>query len=163
MWAQERGIKLPLSVAEMIANRSRSNIRELEGVFNQVVATTQFSQRPVTLDMAENVLEGYRRPRRHQITLGHVLELTAQHYNVTMDELTGPRRTARLTQARQVAMYLAREVTMASLPTIGEAFGGRTHSTVLHSCNKVAEEMPHDDLLRRDVKVLQAKLSGNGE
>ncbi len=163
MWAQERGIKLPAPVAEMIANRSRANIRELEGVFNQVVATTQFTQRPVTLDIAENVLEGYRRPRRHQITLGHVLELTAQHFNVSVADLTGPRRTARLTQARQVAMYLVREVTMASLPAIGEAFGGRTHSTVLHSCNKVAEELVTDDLLRRDVKVLQARLNGNGE
>lgn len=157
-WAQERGIQLQASVAEMIAERSKTNIRDLEGVFNQVVATTQFARRPVTLDLAENVLDGYSRPRHHQLTMARVLEATAKHFKVSMADLIGPRRTARLTQARQIAMYLAREVTMASLPQIGEAFGGRSHSTVLHSCNKMTDDLEHDDLLRADVKAIQAAL-----
>ncbi len=160
-WAQERGVNLQSSVAEMIAERSKSNIRDLEGVFNQVVATTQFARRPVTLDLAENVLEGYSRPRHHELTLMRVLEETARHFKVSVGDLTGPRRTARLNQARQIAMYLAREVTLASLPQIGEAFGGRSHSTVLHSCNKVAEDIERDDLLRADVQAIQRAMGGN--
>jgi chromosomal replication initiator protein len=158
LWTQERGIRLQASVAEMIAERSKGNIRDLEGVFNQVVATTQFARRPVTLDLAENVLDGYSRPRHHELTLARVLDATARHFKVSIADLTGPRRTARLTQARQIAMYLGREVTLASLPQIGEAFGGRSHSTVLHSCNKVAHDMERDDLLRADVKAIQAAL-----
>jgi chromosomal replication initiator protein len=115
----------------------------------------------VTLDLAENVLDGYSRPRHHQLTLTKVLEATARHFKVSVGDLTGPRRTARLNQARQIAMYLAREVTLSSLPQLGEAFGGRSHSTVLHSCNKVAEDIEHDDLLRADVKAIQSALGGN--
>lgn len=162
MWAQERGITLPTTVAEMIAERARTNVRELEGVFNQVIATTQFTRRPVTLDMAEHALEGYRRPRHHALTMSRVLEVTARHYKFTVADLVGPRRTARLTLARQVAMYLAREMTLASLPQIGEAFGGRSHSTVLHSCNKVADDIEYDDLLRRDIEAIQEALNSAG-
>jgi chromosomal replication initiator protein len=89
--------------------------------------------------------------------------VTARHHNVSVADLVGPRRTGRLTQARQIAMYLAREVTMASLPQIGEAFGGRTHSTVLHSCNKVAEDLEHDDLLRQGIEAIQQELLTGGD
>lgn len=160
MWAQERSIELPVNAAEMIADKGRMNIREMEGVFNQLVATTHLARRPVTLDMAENALVAYRRPRNHQLTMARVLSVTAEYYRLTVADLVGPRRTSRLNQARQVAMYLAREVTLASLPQIGDAFGGRTHSTVLHSCNKVALEIASDDMLREDVAAIQAKLLG---
>jgi chromosomal replication initiator protein len=162
MWASERAIDLPRYVAERVADRARTNIRELEGIFNQMVATSQISRRPLTADMAENVLEGYRRPRHH-LTLARVLDVTARHHNVSVADLVGPRRTGRLTQARQIAMYLAREVTMASLPQIGEAFGGRTHSTVLHSCNKVADDLAHDDLLRQGIEAIQQELLNGGD
>lgn len=160
MWAQERSVELPLNAAEMIADKARMNIREMEGVFNQLVATTHLARRPVTVDMAENALAGYRRPRNHQLTMARVLTVTAEYYRFAVADLVGPRRTSRLNQARQVAMYLAREVTMASLPQIGDAFGGRTHSTVLHSCNKVAQELTGDDMLREDVAAIQAALLG---
>lgn len=162
MWAEERGVQLSRYVAERVADKSRTNIRELEGIFNQMVATAQITRRPLTTDMAEGVLEGYRRPRQH-LTLARVLDVTARYHNITVADLTGPKRTARLTQARQIAMYLAREVTMCSLPQIGEAFGGRTHSTVLHSCNKVADDMEHDDLLRRGVEAIQRELLNSGD
>ncbi len=160
MWAQERSVELPLNAAEMIANKARMNIREMEGVFNQLVATTHLARRPVTVDMAENALAGYRRPRNHQLTMARVLSVTAEYYRFAVADLVGPRRTSRLNQARQVAMYLAREVTMASLPQIGDAFGGRTHSTVLHSCNKVTQELIGNDMLREDVAAIQAALLG---
>ncbi len=160
MWAQERDINLPVNVAEIIAEKSRTNIREMEGIFNQLAATTHLSRRPVTIDMAESALVGYRRPRHHQLTMARVLTATAEYYHLAVADLVGPRRTARINQARQIAMYLAREVTMASLPQIGDAFGGRTHSTVLHSCNKVASDLAADELLRADVDAIQAVLLG---
>ncbi|MCB9454430.1 MAG: chromosomal replication initiator protein DnaA [Anaerolineaceae bacterium] len=159
MWAEEREIDLPDSVCQMIADRARANIRELEGIFNQIVATTRFSPQPVTEDIAENLLESYHRPRRH-ITLRRVLDVTARHMNLMVDDLTGPRRTQKITQARQIAMYLAREVTYASLPQIGEVFGGRAHSTVLHSCNKIADEIQTDTHLRRLIQAMQEELVG---
>lgn len=157
MWAHERGVTLPRSVAETIANRARTNVRELEGIFNQIIATTQLSKRALNVDMAQGVLDGYRRPRHH-VTLARVLDVTARYHGISVSELTGPRRTQKLTQARQIGMYLAREVTQASLPQIGEAFGGRAHSTVLHSCNKIAEDLESDDLLRRGVEAMQKEL-----
>ncbi|MBZ0278898.1 MAG: chromosomal replication initiator protein DnaA [Anaerolineae bacterium] len=159
LWAEERGITLPDSVCQMIAGRARANIRELEGIFNQVVATTRFSQYPITEEMTENLLENYQRPRRH-ITLRRVLDVTARHLGLTVDDLVGPRRTQKITQGRQIAMYLAREVTYASLPQIGEVFGGRAHSTVLHSCTKIAEEITSDLHLRRCVQAMQEELVG---
>lgn len=161
MWAQERGVNLPVNVAEMIAEKARANIREMEGVFNQLAAANHIARRPVTVDMAESAIAGYRRPRNHQLTMARVLSATAEYYKLTVADLVGPRRTARLNQARQVAMYLAREVTMASLPQIGDAFGGRTHSTVLHSCNKVAGDLATDEFLRADVAAIQAALLGH--
>ncbi len=160
MWAQERSIQLPSNAAEMIAEQARTNIRELEGIFNQVVATMQFARRPVTRDMAESAVLTYRKPRHHSLTLHRLLEVVAHYYKFATSDLTGPRRTARLNQARQVAMYLAREITLASLPQIGDAFGGRSHSTVLHSCNKVEEELSVDALLRQDVEALHKLLLG---
>jgi chromosomal replication initiator protein len=157
LWAGEREIELPRHIAERIADRARTNVRELEGIFNQMVASAQIARRPLTADMAEGVLDGYRRPRQH-LSLARVLDVTARYHGITVADLVGPRRTGRLNQARQVAMYLAREVTFASLPQIGEAFGGRTHSTVLHSCNKVAEDLESDDLLRQGIEAIQQEL-----
>lgn len=159
MWARERGISLPRQVSQMIAERARANVREMEGIFNQVVATSQLTRRALNLDAAQSLLEGYRRPRQH-VTLARVLDVTARYHGVSVDDLTGPRRTQKLTQARQIAMYLARELTLASLPQIGAAFGGRSHSTVLHSCNKVADELASDPTLRQGIETMQQELLG---
>jgi len=156
-WARERDIKLTRHVAEMLAIRAKANVRELEGVFNQVVATSQLTKQTVTMDTAVEIVDGYHRPRHH-ITLAQVLDTTAKHYGLRSDDLIGPRRTGALNMARQVAMYLARELTNASLPQIGDAFGGRTHSTVLHSCNKVAGDLPANPALQTIVKDIKARL-----
>ncbi|MBK9746995.1 MAG: chromosomal replication initiator protein DnaA [Chloroflexi bacterium] len=156
-WARERDIKLTRHVAEMLATRAKANVRELEGVFNQVVATSQLTRQTVTMDTAVEIMDGYHRPRHH-ITLAQVLDTTAKHYGLRTEDLIGPRRTGALNMARQVAMYLARELTNASLPQIGDAFGGRTHSTVLHSCNKVAGDLPANPALQTIVKDIKARL-----
>ncbi len=159
-WASERNLMLPRHVAEMIAGRAKLNVRELEGIFNQVVATAQLTRQPLSAGVTEDILEGYRRPREH-VTVAQVLDLTARHHGLTVEDLVGKRRTGAINQARQIAMYLAREITSASLPQIGDAFGGRTHSTVLHSCNKIAEDMESDPQVRTIVKDIRERLLHN--
>jgi len=129
------------------------------------VATTtaQISRQPLNADMADGVLNSFRAPRPHlrsRITIEQVLAVAADYHHIHVEDLVGPRRTARLNQARQIAMYLAREIGMCSLVQIGDAFGGRSHSTVLHSCNKVETDLPYDEFLRRDVEAIQRELLG---
>lgn len=156
-WAYERNVLLPRHVAEMIAGRAKLNVRELEGIFNQVVATSQLTRQPLSAGSTEEILDGFRRPREH-VTLAQVVELTARHHGLSIDELVGKRRTGAINQARQIAMYLAREFTSASLPQIGDAFGGRTHSTVLHSCNKISDDVLHDVQVRTIVQDIRKRL-----
>jgi chromosomal replication initiator protein len=157
MWAEERDLRLSPEVLAMIAQRTKANIREMEGVFNKVVASSQVFHRALTVEATEGLLNGYKPPRQ-AVTLAQVLEATASYHGLTVEALAGTRRTQRLNEARQIAMYLAREMTTASLPQIGEAFGGRAHSTVLHSCNKVAEEIAVNERLRRDVQAIRERL-----
>ncbi len=161
MWAEERNAYLPPEVLEMMANRAKTNIRELEGLFNKMVASSQVFHRDPTVDLAESMLDGYRPPSGREATLAEVLEATARFHGLTVDDLVGTRRTQRLNEARQIAMYLAREITSASLPQIGQAFSGRAHSTVLHSCNKVALEMAVNERLCRDVQAIRERVMGS--
>lgn len=156
-WAKENNIALPASTCEMIAAKARANVRELEGIFNQIVATIRLSGAKVTPMLTDDILDGYRRPR-HRVTLKHVLETVANHHGLSTDDLIGPKRNGPINQARQMAMYLAREYTTASLPQIGDAFGGRRHSTVLHSCSKVEEEIRTSDAYAGIVNYLRDKL-----
>lgn len=156
-WTDEREIRVFPDVLDVIAERVKTNVRELEGIFNQMVATLQSTRRPLTPSLAEDILDGYRRPRYH-VTLAQVLQTVTDHYGLKVDDLVGPRRTGPLSQARQLAMYLAREITTASLPQIGAAFGGRKHSTVLHSCNKIAEDMELDPILYSMVQDIRSRL-----
>jgi len=157
MWARERGIKLDPRVTELVAARGTMNVRELEGVFNQMVASSQWARQPLTPPAAEELLESYHRPRNH-VSMTRVLDITARHHGLTIDDLVGPRRDGHINQARQIAMYLAREMTNASLPQIGDAFGGRKHSTVLHGCNKVAEDLQQDLVTRAIVEEIRQRI-----
>lgn len=156
-WADERGLNVPPSVLRHIAERVTSNVREMEGVFNHMVAALRFSATAATPDLADSLIDGYRRPRR-QITLQQVVEVVARHHGMDTAELIGPRRHGPVNQARQIAIYLARELTGASLPQIGDAFGGRTHSTVLHSYTRVVEDLPSDPRLQAIIEDLRRAL-----
>lgn len=157
MWANERNIELDRSIVEMIAEHAHNHVRELEGVFNQILAKTHLAGGSISLHKAEKTLNNFERKREY-ITLAMVVNATAEAHGVNPHDLMGKRRTSRITQARQVGMYLARELTDASLPQIGEAFGGRTHSTVLHSCNKVADDIEVDDILRMRIEKIKHRL-----
>lgn len=160
-WAQERGVQMPRSVAETIADRARTSIRELEGLFTQVMATTHLGDQPLNRALTEQIVEQHNHtspPHRTKITLEQVVWETANYHDLAADDLTGKRRTGRINHARQIAMYLAREVTEASLPQIGDAFGGRSHTTVLHGYNKVAELMEEDDNFRYELMALRERI-----
>lgn len=160
-WAQERGVRMPRSVAETIADRARISIRELSGLFTQVVAKSHLNHVPMNLSVAERVVEQHHRPlprKSEKVTVKQVVDVTAAYHDLTVKDLTSKRRTGRINQARQVAMYLAREITDASLPQIGEAMGGRSHTTVLHGYNKVAEMMAEDDSFRYELLALRERI-----
>jgi chromosomal replication initiator protein len=162
MWAQERGVRLPQPVIEMIAERARTHVRELEGVFNQIVAKAQYSHQPITMATTETLLIRLDAPRAYgrQLEADDIIAAAASFYHLQPSDLTGMSRTQRVNLARQVAMHLARELTGMSLPQIGEAFGGRTHTTVLHGCNKISESVKADALLADQVASLRRTLVG---
>ncbi len=165
-WAQERGIRVPRSVTEMIAERASSNIRELEGLFTQIVAKSRLSAQPLNRNDAETVLERFERPRNHgrpSITVEQVFEIVAKHHQLGIRDLTSKTRAGRINHARQIAMYMARELTDASLPQIGDMLGGRSHTTVLHGYHKVVEMMAEDDRFRYEMTALREKLMKNND
>jgi chromosomal replication initiator protein len=133
---------IPDDVLEFIATHVTSNIRELEGALIRVTAFASLSHEPVSLELAEKVLPdivSQGEPRR--ITPQMILDATAEHYAFSIDALCGPSRTRPLVSARQVAMYLVRNLTDYSFPAIGRVFGGRDHTTVIHAVSKVADQM----------------------
>ena len=138
----ERADNMPDEVLAYIASRIESNIRELEGALIRVLAFASLDQSPVSLALAETVLEAlYPEPGSARITPELIVSETSRYFDVEPDELLSPRRTRALANARQIAMYLCRELTDLSLPRIGERFGGRDHSTVMHATSKIRSLM----------------------
>ncbi|GAB4572599.1 MAG: chromosomal replication initiator protein DnaA [Anaerolineae bacterium] len=158
--AELQGIELPEDLAEMLANQIRGNIRELEGALNQILAQARLTYEPISEALVRRVVKEFRAPRRTH-TVETVLEVTAAYHNLTVDDLTGPRRTKKIALARQQAMYLAREATEASLPQIGQALGGRDHTTVMHGYNKVLEMLESNEEMRHEIKQLRLRLFGD--
>lgn len=150
MWAEERKVDLSRGVLEMVAEKTSVNVRELYGVFNQIVAKAQLSSSRVTIQGATDTLEHYNRPRTHnkrsktRIAPEAIITAVATYYRLNEDDIMGKKRAGRINHARQVAMYLMRDLTETSLSQIGDYFAGRSHTTVLHGCNKIAEEAEHD-------------------
>lgn len=157
--AQSRGIALPDSVALLIAKRMRSNVRDLEGALNTLAARAGFMGRPITDAFAQETLRDLLHAQSQAISIGNILRLVGDYYQLRVADLTGKRRTASLARARQMAMALARELTEHSLPEIGNEFGGRDHTTVLHACKVIRGLLETDGKLREDWDKLVRKLS----
>ena len=162
MWAQERGLSISPDVLEMIGHRAPPSVREMEGFFNQVIARSRLGAQPLNVQTARHMLDHFEGPRDHHLSRAvspqQIIEATADHFQLAIKDLTGKRRTGRINHARQVAMFLTRELTDASLPQIGEAFGGRSHTTVLHGCNRIAEEIEFDPGLRQRLVSIRAEV-----
>ena len=135
----ERGVDLPEEVAFFIAKRIRSNVRELEGALRRVVANSRFTGPPITLDFAKEALRDLLALQARLVTIENIQKTVADYYKIRVADLLSKRRSRSIARPRQVAMALAKELTSHSLPEIGDAFGGRDHTTVLHACRVIKE------------------------
>ena len=157
--AEQAGIDLPSEVAFFMAKRIRSNIRELEGALRRVIANAHFTGRPITLDFAKDALRDLLALQDKLITIDNIQKTVAEYYKIRVSELLSSRRSRSITRPRQLAMALAKELTNHSLPEIGDAFGGRDHTTVLHACRKIAELREQDSRINEDYTNLLRTLS----
>lgn len=137
--AEAIGVKLPNEVAFFIAKRIRSNVRELEGALKRVVANAQFTGKPITIEFVKEALRDLIAAQDKQISIENIQKTVAEYYKIKVADLLSKRRSRSVARPRQVAMSLAKELTNRSLPEIGDAFGGKDHTTVLHACRKIKE------------------------
>ncbi|HXQ30721.1 MAG TPA: chromosomal replication initiator protein DnaA [Steroidobacteraceae bacterium] len=137
--AQSAQVELPEEVAFFIAKRIRSNVRELEGALRRVAANAQFTGRPITLDFAKEALRDLLALQEKLVTVENIQKTVAEYYKIRVADLLSKRRSRSIARPRQLAMALAKELTNHSLPEIGDAFGGRDHTTVLHACRRIKE------------------------
>lgn len=157
--AQLSGVDLPNEVAFFIAKRIRSNIRELEGALRRVIANAQFTGRAITLDFAKEALRDLLAIQDKLITIDNIQKTVAEYYKIRVADLLSKRRNRSITRPRQLAMALCKELTNHSLPEIGDAFGGRDHTTVLHACRKIDELREGDQRMAEDYANLLRTLS----
>ena len=155
--AERAGRQVEDAVIELIARRVQSNIRELEGALTRVLAYAELIGQPLTMDLAASVLADLL-PRTRTLTPQQIIDTVANFYNLTTEALHGPDRTKEVALARQVAMYLIREETDASLPAVGDLLGGRDHTTIMYGYKKVADMIERDDNLRRQLISLRERL-----
>ncbi len=153
------GVELPDEVAFFIAKRIRSNVRELEGALRRVIANARFLGRPITLDLAHDALKDLLALQDKLVSLENIQKTVAEYYGIRVADLLSKRRNRSITRPRQIAMALAKELTSHSLPEIGDAFGGRDHTTVLHACKRVASLREEEPRIEEDFTNLLRTLS----
>jgi len=153
---EAQGGAVPPPVIDFLAQRIVSNIRELEGALTRIVAYATLSAVPVTTQLAQEMLQNILyNPRQKTLSPDRIVETVARYYGVPSDQLRGKARDKQVVLPRQIAMYLMREETEAPLMRIGEALGGRDHSTVLHACEKIDRETQENEELRRDLAAVR--------
>ncbi|NNF60123.1 MAG: chromosomal replication initiator protein DnaA [Gammaproteobacteria bacterium] len=153
-------VNLPDEVAFFVAKRVRSNVRELEGALRRVVANSRFTGRPITLDFAKEALRDLLALQEKLVTIDNIKKTVAEYYKIRVADLLSKRRSRSITRPRQVAMALSKELTNHSLPEIGDAFGGRDHTTVLHACRKIRELRETELRIGEDYLNLLRTLTG---
>lgn len=157
--AEQAGVELSSEVAFFIAKRIRSNVRELEGAMRRVIANSHFTGRAITLDFAREALRDLLALHDKLITIENIQKTVADYYKIRVADLLSTRRSRSVTRPRQIAMALAKELTNHSLPEIGDAFGGRDHTTALHACRKINELRETEIRVAEDYNNLQRILS----
>lgn len=157
--ASQANIELPNDVAFFVAKRICSNVRELEGALRRIIATAQFSGQEITVEFTKIALHDLLSLQDKMATLENIQKTVAEYYKIRVADLLSSRRSRSITRPRQLAMYLAKEFTNHSLPEIGDAFGGRDHTTVIHACKKIRELITTDNRMKEDHKNLVRLLS----
>jgi len=158
--AEQMGVLVPQKVMEFLAHKICSNVRELEGALNRVIAHSQLVGRAITLETTQEVLHDLLRASDRRITVEEIQKKVAEHFNIKLAEMSSARRSRQVARPRQVAMYLAKQLTNRSLPEIGRKFGGRDHTTVMHAVKKVEELTETDQAFAEDVELLRRMLQG---
>jgi len=153
-------VELPEEVAFFIAKRIRSNVRELEGALRRVVANSHFTGRPITVDFAKEALRDLLALQDKLVTVENIQKTVAEYYKIRVGDLLSKRRSRSIARPRQVAMALAKELTTHSLPEIGDAFGGRDHTTVLHACKRIKDLRESQTRMGEDYSNLLRTLTG---
>ena len=157
--AQQSKINLPHEVAFFIAKKLRSNVRELEGALNRVIANANFTGRPISIDFVKEALRDLLALQDKLVTIDNIQRTVAEYYRIRVSDLLSKRRSRSIARPRQVAMALSKELTNHSLPEIGDAFGGRDHTTVLHACRKVKSLRDESHEIKEDYQNLIRTLS----
>ena len=155
--AEQNRVNLPQDVALFVAQRIRSNVRELEGALHRLSASARLRGEPLTVDFARATLRDMLAAYERMVTIDNIKRIVSTYFNIRLADLSSPRRTRSLARPRQIAMALAKELTQHSLPEIGEAFG-KDHTTVLHACRKVAQLKEEDIKIREDYENLMRQL-----
>ena len=157
--SEERGIILEEDVAFFLGQKLRTNVRELEGALNRVIAWSNFTKRQITIDAVREALKDLIASYDHLITIENIQKTVAEYYNIKMSDLKSKSRSRSVARPRQMAIALARELTNHSLPEIGREFGGRDHTTVMHACKTINELRDTDSSIQEDYVNLTRKLS----
>lgn len=158
--AEQLKVEVPQKVTEFLAHKITSNVRELEGALNRLVAHADLVGRSITLDTVQDVLQDLLRASDRRVTIDEIQRRVAEHYNIRVADMHSARRARAVARPRQVAMYLAKQLTSRSLPEIGRKFGGRDHTTVMHAVRKIEEICATDSAFAEDVELLKRMLSG---
>jgi len=156
--AEQLDVTLPSKVLEFLAYRISSNIRELEGALTRVVAHATLVGRQITLESTQDVLRDLLRANDRRVTIEEIQKRVAEYYSVRLSDMHSPRRSRAVARPRQVAMYLAKQLTSRSLPEIGRKFGGRDHTTILHAVKKIEELMAKEKSMCEDIELLRRTL-----
>jgi chromosomal replication initiator protein len=158
--AEAESVALSEDIAFFIAKHLRSNVRELEGALKKVLAFARFSGRELSLELAKEALQDILSVASRQVSVEGIQKTVAEYFKLKISDMHSKKRSRNVARPRQVAMALAKDLTQMSLPEIGEAFGNRDHTTVLHACRTIASLRKHDTALNRDYVVLQQVLKG---
>jgi chromosomal replication initiator protein len=158
--SQYRGLVLADGVLEFLAHRITTNVRVLEGALTRLFAFASLVGREITLDLAQDCLADILRSSDRKLTIEEIQRKVAEHYNIRLSDMIGPKRLRNIARPRQVAMYLAKQLTPRSLPEIGRRFGGRDHTTIMHGVRKIEELMATDSQLADDLQLLRRLLQG---
>ena len=158
--ARHEGAEMPEEVAFFVAKNVRSNVRELEGALRKILAYSRFNQKDISIQLARDALRDLLSIQNRQISVENIQKTVADYYKIKVADMYSKKRPASIARPRQIAMYLAKELTQKSLPEIGELFGGRDHTTVLHAVRKISAERQQLSELNQQLHVLEQTLKG---
>jgi chromosomal replication initiator protein len=158
--AQRLGTNIPEDVVTYLAENISANVREIEGALSSLIANASFLGRKITISLAKDILKVYVKLTQREITIDHIVNVVCEYYNIELDTFNSAKRTRDVAQARQVAMYLAKQHTKAPLTVIGSSIGGRNHATVLHSCKAVADMMDTDKQFKMQIEEIERIVLG---